>query len=547
MFKMLSLLFKFENVYDIFFLNTIFFILFFFLFYILLSLIFFVLLGNYNFTEKKINYFFLFLIKSKSKFLDISDIALYQSFLIFCFIVYYLTFYLNFNWNHILNWNFFFEFNNFYLIFTIILFFFFIIILIFWNFYFKDKYKLDIFTLLWISFFSLFLLIISKNLLFIYLSLEILAVSSYALIASQYNSSLSVEAALKYLILAAISSGIFVLGIFFFYLISGTFDIYEFFFFFNYEDTLFSPSIFFICYYLSFFCIFIGLFFKIGLAPFHFWMPDVYQGSILPMTSFFALLPKLAYIIVFLKFIILFNFSYTLSIDKTWIEYFFLLISSLSLVIGSLGALNQIKIKRFLAYSAMTHMSYILYTLIFIYSYENYLISLIYLFSYIFLTLGIFSVLLSFPQLKIFHFLSSFSLKFNFLNNQWFFLILMWISFFFSLAGIPPFIGFFSKLLVLKILLKTPYYFFIFFISFFSVVSLFYYLKFIIFSFFLPTLKENNVLNFWFIFNPSYFPLLFITIYCFLLNSLFFLDIDFLLIFFNLWFKLTFIYIYPLF
>ena len=144
-------------------------------------------------------------------------------------------------------------------------------------------------------------------------------------------------------------------------------------------------------------------------------MPDVYQGSILPITSFLALVPKLIYIIIVLKFVFLLHYF---NLNLLLFEYFFLIVSLFSLIVGTLGALNQIKIKRFIAYSTIAHMSYILFSVIFIQSLENFIFLFFYLSIYLILNLGIFSLLISFSHLKIFNNISSFSLKFSIINDQ---------------------------------------------------------------------------------------------------------------------------------
>lgn len=470
--------------------------------------------------------------------IEMGSLLFYQLSLLFLLLLYFFIA----DWyqdsdNFILNSNAFFENNIFYIIVFFILFFIFLILVYFWTLFFKGTYKLDIgFILLW-AFYSLVVLLFSKHLLILYVSLEILTVCSYVLVAAQFTSSLSIEAAIKYLILAALSSGFFVLGIFFFYILLGTFDIYDFFLFLFIKNNIFMfSSSFFNLLLLSFFLIFISLFFKIGLAPFHFWMPDVYQGSALPITAFFAILPKIVYFILFLKFFSLLNSVFFLQFF--YLEYFCYIVACLSLFIGTFGALSQTKIKRFLAYSSIVHMSYVLFSICYLFSIENLFSCFFYLFSYIILNIGIFSILLLLPNIKIFNNIFSNSFTFTLLNKQLFLLCIFWIFFFLSLAGIPPFLGFFAKFFILKSLMQSPLFYFIFILTILSTLSLFYYLRFIIYCFFLSS-SNKQYHNSWYLMFLSSNFLYYLCSYIFLFNLFYCLDINSFFYFFNYLLKLS--------
>jgi NADH-quinone oxidoreductase subunit N len=328
-----------------------------------------------------------------------------------------------------------------------------------------NSYEINILML--ISLLGLMILISSNHFISLYLAIELQSLSFYILTASQKRSIISIEAALKYFILGSIASGFILFGCSILYGIIGSLNFNSTFIFISNIDFLKNTNLLFgIIYSLIF--ITSGILFKIGAAPFHFWLPDVYEGAPNNVTSFFAIVPKIAFIGILIRFFfdIFFNISF-------FFELFFYIISLFSMVIGALSALQQKKIKRLLAYSSISHVGFI-----FIGFTSNLLNNipfiLLYVIIYIITSINLWT---SYISLNINHkpikYLTDLSNIFT-INNLIAAIIIINI---FSLAGIPPLAGFFSKLFIFFSAIKNNYFSLVFFGIIISVISSFYYLK----------------------------------------------------------------------
>ena len=263
------------------------------------------------------------------------------------------------------------------------------------NFFKFERFQLfEFIFLILFSILGMFLVIMANNFFVFYMSLELQSFCFYILAAMRRYSNLSVEAALKYFILWAFSSSVFLFGSSLIYGSLGTLN------FMDIELVLSSFNSFLNFNKLVFFGAFfilVGFFFKLGIVPFHFWIADVYEGSPLLITAFFSVFPKISFFFVLL-IVIFFVFS---SLSYILIDVFYF--SALSSVfLGILYALYQYKIKRLLAYSAVTHMGYILFA-ISQGSVEGFQSFFIYIFIYVFSSLNIFGILLAFRQHKTFY------------------------------------------------------------------------------------------------------------------------------------------------
>lgn len=246
----------------------------------------------------------------------------------------------------------------------------------------------------------------------------------------------------------------------------------------------------------------LGLFFKLGVAPFHSWLPDVYEGSPLIITVFFMTVVKLSHFLILVKWIFIvclpiFNF----------LRVIFLFFGFFSIFLGSILALNQFKIKRIFSYSSISHVGFIL--LLFSFSDFNGLeLSFFYMFFYIIMVFFLFSLFI----LIIRNYVNYFVLRldnFLILNNLGgslfglSFIVLLFSVVLFSFIGVPPFIGFFIKYIVFFSVLDSNFFLFnfkiltLFFLIIFSVVSSFYYLRLII-----KTFTDNS--NFFLLLNVKY-------------------------------------------
>jgi NADH-quinone oxidoreductase subunit N len=328
-----------------------------------------------------------------------------------------------------------------------------------------NSYEINI--LLLISLLGLMVLISSNHFITLYLAIELQSLSFYILTASQRKSILSVEAALKYFILGSIASGFILFGSSILYVVLGSLNFSNIFLILSNINYLENTDLLISIIY-GFIFIIIGLLFKIGVAPFHFWLPDVYEGAPNNITAFFAIVPKIAFIGILIRFFfdIFFHISF-------FFELFFYITAILSMLIGSLSALQQKKIKRLLAYSSISHVGFILI------GFTSNLLNnipyiLLYIIIYIIMSINLWT---SYISLNINHkpikYLTDLSGLYN-INGL---ISIIMILNIFSLAGIPPLAGFFSKLFIFYSGIKNGYFSLIFFAVIISIISSFYYLK----------------------------------------------------------------------
>jgi len=347
----------------------------------------------------------------------------------------------------------------------------FIYFFVFFNsFRFLKNQKINVFEyyiLLLLSLLGILLIISSTDLLSFYLALELQSLCFYTLANFKKNSSFSTESGLKYFIIGAFSTGLFLLGCSFIYGFTGSTN-----FFFLRDLFGFTENVSFFSVYVGFFLISVGFLFKLGCAPFHFWVCDVYEGAPLVVTVFFSTAPKIALIVSFIRLVFFSFFSFSFIY-----QFFFIFCAFCCLVIGAFGGLAQKKVKRFLVFSSVGHMSFILLGFA-----SNNLLGLqgllFYTFFYISMSFFIWVSLFCFNRPFS---TDSLSVKYldeieglNFENPIFCFCLSL---LFFSLAGIPPFVGFFIKFFIFLSVLDSSFFFILFCTFFFSVLSSFFYLR----------------------------------------------------------------------
>lgn len=292
----------------------------------------------------------------------------------------------------------------------------------------KDKsLDFEYFILILLSILGMFFLVSSNDFIIMYLSIETISLSLYILAAFNRNWEGSAEAGLKYFILGALSSGLLIAGCVIIYMISG-----------ETSFSLFSSYLWFFGSSLGLdiggILIIVALLFKLGAAPFHMWLPDVYEGSPTYITAYFAIVPKIATLGLLSKLIV----GPLLGLNS--VQEILIWCGLGSIIIGSIGAINQTKIKRLLAYSAISHMGFMLLGLG-IGTLESILSTFIYIVIYMIMSLNTFSVILNKGYLYISD-LSGLS------RNEPLLAFTLGLGFL-SIAGIPPLAGFYSKYVVL--------------------------------------------------------------------------------------------------
>ena len=309
------------------------------------------------------------------------------------------------------------------------------------------------------SILGMMVMISSNDLIVFYVGLELQSLALYVLASFNRNQLKSSESGLKYFVLSALSSGLLLYGCSLIYGFSGStnFNIVA--------QTINSTH-----YGLTFGIVFIlvGLAFKISAVPFHMWAPDVYEGSPTSVTLFFAIVPKIAALTVFIRFLYI---PFINMIDQ-W-QTIIVFLSITSMIFGAVAAIGQKNLKRLIAYSSIGHIGYTLAGLA-VGTNEGIQSSIVYISIYIVMNLGLFSCLLMMKR-----------------NNQYFetiedlsglsknhpVLSLSLLIILFSLAGIPPLAGFFAKFYIFKAVIEQSMFFLAIVGLLSTVIAAFYYLR----------------------------------------------------------------------
>jgi NADH-quinone oxidoreductase subunit N len=337
--------------------------------------------------------------------------------------------------------------------------------------YYCDEVKLVIFEftqLVLLSTLGMLLLISSKYLISVYLSIELISLSLYILAAIKRDGQYSTEAGIKYFLLGAVASGLVLFGSALIYWVTGETSFIGLSNYIWYSPLALNDTL---SLSVAALFILIALLFKLAAAPFHMWAPDVYEGSPSIVTAYFAIVPKIAtlgilYILLYGPFSSIFS----------QLQPFLLFSALLSIIIGSLGAINQTKFKRLIAYSAIAHMGFMLLGLS-TGALSGLLATFIYILIYMVTSFNTFAFLLSLKSPIYISQLAGLS-RLNPVLAYTFALSL------FSMAGIPPLAGFFSKYLILLSVINNNLYLVALIAIVFSVIGSFYYLRLIKWMFF---------------------------------------------------------------
>lgn len=332
-------------------------------------------------------------------------------------------------------------------------------------------------------------MVCSAHLLLIFLGLELLSLCVYILAASARKERASSEAGLKYFILGAFTSALLLYGIAVLYSQLGTLDLAEI------SVHLQNPTALTL---IGLALLIVGFAFKVSLVPFHFWTPDVYQGSPLSVTSYLAVVVKIAAFVAFLRVMA----QGFLPLAITWKPLFWAL-AVLTMSIANLLALRQQSVKRMLAYSSISHAGYMLLAFFALDALGAEAL-LFYLASYLFMTLGAFAVLLAFTWQSEAQYEADDFRSLQALGWSHPFLGFALSVFVLSLAGMPPFSGFFAKFFVFAAALRQGYLWLVIIAAINSVISLYYYLRVLVFLYFktprelswTPAVKQPLTLSF---------------------------------------------------
>ncbi len=304
----------------------------------------------------------------------------------------------------------------------------------------------------------------SKNLLLIYLGIEVISILSYALTSIKKKDLMSLEAGFKYGLYGGISSAVMLMGMAIFYGIYGSLDLAVL------SQSAQSVAIpqWITIFNLVF--IFSGIAFKLGAFPFHMWSPDVYQGAPSPVTALFSLLPKVAAFVVLARF----TYSFQLlnnQLTQSW-ESLLMITAVITMTVGNLSALGQDSVKRMLAFSAIGHVGLILLTIVYL-GPTSLGALMFYLMVYMFMTLAAFAIVSEVNN----KFGSDSQFFFRGLIRRHPFIGVSLAVVLFSLAGIPPFAGFVAKFSILSYVISKQNYLVALIIALNSVIAIGYYLR----------------------------------------------------------------------
>jgi NADH-quinone oxidoreductase subunit N len=311
----------------------------------------------------------------------------------------------------------------------------------------RGMWKGELFTLTLFALLGIMLMISANNLLVIYLGLELQALSLYALVALRRDDARASEAAMKYFVLGALASGFLLYGMSMLYGGSGTLDINE-----LARRVATGQVASRLSLVLGVVFVIAGLAFKLGAVPFHMWVPDVYHGAPTPVTLLIGSAPKLAIFAVAYR--ILVEGLLPLAVD--W-QKMLIVLAVASLVLGNLTAIAQTNLKRMLAYSTIAQMGFMLLAMLSGVTKGDpaataaaYSAAMFYVITYALTTLGTFGVILLLAR-EGFEAEEIADLKGLNRRSPWYAFVMLLLMF--SLAGIPPTVGFYAKFVVLQALL----------------------------------------------------------------------------------------------
>jgi NADH-quinone oxidoreductase subunit N len=321
-----------------------------------------------------------------------------------------------------------------------------------------EYFVLGLFALL-----GIMVLVSANSLVTLYLGVELLALSQYAMVAFHRDSGVAAEAAIKYFVLGSIASGALLYGMSIVYGVTGSLELGVV----STATAQMQAGQIGLLFGLAF--IVVGVAFKFGAAPFHMWVPDVYHGAPTPVTLFLAAAPKLS------SFALAFRLlaqGLGSAHAEGW-EDMITFVAVLSIAVGNVVAIAQVNLKRMLAYSTISHVGFILLGILAGTS-EGYEAALYYTITYVLMSVGGFGVIILLSRAG---FEADALEDFKGLNarSPWFAAVMLMLMF--SMAGVPPFVGFWAKLVVIQAVLHIDQVWLALVAVGFSVVGAYYYLR----------------------------------------------------------------------
>ena len=309
---------------------------------------------------------------------------------------------------------------------------------------------------------GMMVLVSAHSLLTVYLGLELLSLSLYALVAMHRDSVFASEAAMKYFVLGALASGILLYGMSMLYGVTGTVDLAVL------AEAVESRTDQNIVLVLGLVFVMVGVSFKLGAVPFHMWVPDVYQGAPTPVTLFIATAPKLAAFAMLMRLLV----DGLPGLQTEW-NQILMLLAVLSIGVGNVVAISQTNLKRMFAYSAIAHVGFLFLGII-AGTQSGYAAAMFYVIVYSLMAAGGFGMIILLSR-------AGFEAErlddFKGLNDRSWWYAAMMLILMLSMAGVPPFAGFWAKWAVLREVIASGAVWLAALAVFFAVIGLFYYLR----------------------------------------------------------------------
>lgn len=328
----------------------------------------------------------------------------------------------------------------------------------------RGMFRGEFFVLLLFATLGMMVMISANHLLTLYLGLELLTLSLYALVALQRDSAVSTEAAMKYFVLGALASGMLLYGMSMLYGATGTLEITRLAELIAHRESRDLVLIFALVFIVA------GLGFKLGAVPFHMWVPDVYQGAPTAVTLFIGSAPKLAAFAFIIRLLV-----QGLGAEQLLVEWQQMLIvmAVLSMAIGNIAAIAQTNLKRMLAYSTISHMGFLLLGIL-SGDLNGFGAGMFYVVVYVLMNLGTFGMIMVLSRRG---FEAENIDDFKGLNQRSPWLAFLMLLLMFSMAGVPPTVGFYAKLSVLQAVVSAGHIWLAVVAVMLSLIGAFYYLR----------------------------------------------------------------------
>ena len=326
----------------------------------------------------------------------------------------------------------------------------------------RGLYKGEFFVLALFALLGMMVMVSASHFLTLYLGLELLSLSLYAMVALQRDSSVATEAAMKYFVLGALASGMLLYGMSMVYGVTGSLALSDMAIALQDGTDLRIPLVFGVVFIVA------GLAFKLGAVPFHMWVPDVYHGAPTAMTLFIGSAPKIAAFAFVVRIL-----GQGLESQVTEWRDMLVILAVLSMAVGNIAAIAQTNLKRMLAYSTISHMGFMLLGIL-AGSQNGYGSAMFYVIVYALMSLGSFGMILLLSRAG---FEADKLEDFKGLNRRSPWLAFLMLLLMFSMAGVPPTVGFYAKLAVLQAVVEIGYVWLAVAAVMLSLVGAFYYLR----------------------------------------------------------------------